>query len=433
MSQVVSPESQSTTRPHVAFVTMGCAKNEVDTEKMKSRLSDAGYRCDDDVSTADVIVVNTCSFIQDATEESLEMIFDMADLDCVASGNTKIVVAGCMPARYGSDLEEELTEASSFVPCARECDIVEVVDECLGLDRSALPDAGSIVEPEPSADDEVRTFAYVKISDGCDRWCSYCTIPLIRGRYHSFPYDSIRDDVSYHVRHGVKEIDLIAQDTGRWGTDFDDPSSLAELLSRLAEEFPETWFRVMYLQPEGVTDEVLNAMREHDNICSYLDIPLQHVNERILREMNRSGSRTRFEELVNHVRDLVPDVTLRTTLIAGFPGETEAMFQRGNCRARVAYLNGSDQLNMPPVELIQFVGDEVAHKAADLFTTSISELCFYADDADAVYQKLMEQGVECLSSPQEFDFRHDGFGRSRAFYFRDPDGIILEIMQPLDD
>ena len=119
------------------------------------------------------------------------------------------------------------------------------------------------------------------------------------------------------------------------------------------------------------------------------------------------------------------------TLMEG--GETEAMFQRGNCRARVAYLNGSDQLNMPPVELIQFVGDEVAHKAADLFTTSISELCFYADDADAVYQKLMEQGAECLSSPQEFDFRHDGFGRSRAFYFRDPDGIILEIMQPLDD
>ena len=152
MSQVVSPESQSTTRPHVAFVTMGCAKNEVDTEKMKSRLSDAGYHCDDDVSTADVIVVNTCSFIQDATEESLEMIFDMADLDCVASGNTKIVVAGCMPARYGFDLEEELTEASSFVPCARECDIVEVVDECLGLDRSALPDAGSIVEPGASAD-----------------------------------------------------------------------------------------------------------------------------------------------------------------------------------------------------------------------------------------------------------------------------------------
>lgn len=327
MSQVVSPAAQSTTRPHVAFVTMGCAKNEVDTEKMKSRLSDAGYLCDDDVSTADVIVVNTCSFIQDATEESLEMIFDMADLDCVASGNTKIVVAGCMPARYGSDLEEELTEASSFVPCARECDIVEVVDECLRLDRLALPDAGSIAEPEPSADGEVRTFAYVKISDGCDRWCSYCTIPLIRGRYHSFPYDSIRDDVSYHVRHGVKEIDLIAQDTGRWGTDFDDPSSLAELLCRLAEEFPETWFRVMYLQPEGVTDEVLNVMREHDNICSYLDIPLQHVNERILREMNRSGSRARFEELVNHVRDLVPDVTLRTTLIAGFPGETEEMFE----------------------------------------------------------------------------------------------------------
>ena len=213
-------ESQSTTRPHVAFVTMGCAKNEVDTEKMKSRLSDAGYHCDDDVSTADVIVVNTCSFIQDATEESLEMIFDMADLDCVASGNTKIVVAGCMPARYGSDLEEELTEASSFVPCARECDIVEVVDECLGARSIGAARCWKHRGTEPSADDESDVRPYVKISDGCDRWCSYCTIPLIRGRYHSFPYDSIRDDVSYHVRHGVKEIDLIAQDTGALGDGF---------------------------------------------------------------------------------------------------------------------------------------------------------------------------------------------------------------------
>ena len=210
-----------------------------------------GYLCDDDVSTADVIVVNTCSFIQDATEESLEMIFDMADLDCVASGNTKIVVAGCMPARYGSDLEEELTEASSFVPCARECDIVEVVDECLRLDRLALPDAGSIANRSRRQMARSWTFAYVKISDGCaDRWCSYCTIPLIRGRYHKLPYDE-------HTRRCVlpcsawREGDRPYRSGYRaLGDDFDDPSSLAELLCRLAEEFPETWFRVMYLQPK---------------------------------------------------------------------------------------------------------------------------------------------------------------------------------------
>lgn len=315
-------------RRKVAFVTMGCAKNEVDTADMKERLAVAGYDPSCEPHDADVIVVNTCSFIQSATEESLEAIFDAASLPRVEAGEARVVVAGCMPARYGDDLAEELTEAAAFVPCSKEDDIVAVIDACLGNERfdaadgAGAGDARSCDRSGASA----ATFAYVKISDGCDRWCSYCTIPLIRGRYHSFPLAGIVRDVERHAAAGVREIDLIAQDTGRWGQDFDEPSSLAELLDKLAVRFPDLWFRVMYLQPEGVTDELLGVMAAHDNICSYLDIPLQHVDETLLRAMNRRGSRKMFERLFDRILAAVPDITLRTTLIAGFPGETDEQF-----------------------------------------------------------------------------------------------------------
>ncbi|WP_165172550.1 30S ribosomal protein S12 methylthiotransferase RimO [Adlercreutzia sp. ZJ242] len=321
----------------VAFVTMGCAKNEVDTAAMSKRLAEAGYAITPDVEDADVIVVNTCSFIQSATEESLEAIFEAARLPRVAAGSAHVVVAGCMPARYGADLEEELTEAAAFVPCSREDDIVAVIGRCLGVEDDSVlvtPPRGGAGAGEPpagvapaSADAPAPPSVYVKISDGCDRWCSYCAIPLIRGRYHSFPAADIRASVAEHVAAGTREIVLIAQDTGRWGQDFDEPSTLARLMADLAEEFPSTWFRVMYLQPEGVTDELLAVMAGHDNICSYLDIPLQHVDEALLRAMNRRGSRAQFEALIERVRAAVPDVTLRTTLIAGFPGETDEQFE----------------------------------------------------------------------------------------------------------
>ena len=166
----------------------------------------------------------------------------------------------------------------------------------------------------------------MKSSDGCDRFCSYCTIPYIRGRYHSFPYEQVCQDVADRVAEGVREVVLIAQDTGRWGQDFDEPSSLGTLAGKLADEFPDTWFRIMYIQPEGITDELLATVAGHDNICNYFDIPLQHVQPHILKAMHRKGSREEYEQLMEHVRDMVPGVTLRTTLIAGFPGETEDDF-----------------------------------------------------------------------------------------------------------
>ena len=317
------PTDAAPAAPSVAFVTLGCAKNEVDTAHMRTRLLQAGFRMEDDPACADAVVVNTCSFIQSATEESLEAIFDVAGLPNVAAG-AALIVAGCMPARYGDDLAGELTEARAFVPCSREDDIAAVVADALGLDELPTPveDAAAVAAAQPAS-----VSAYVKISDGCDRFCTYCTIPYIRGRYRSFPLDDVRADVAAQVAAGVREIVLIAQDTGRWGADFDEPSSLAALVSTLAEEFPATWFRVMYIQPEGLTDELLDAVAAHDNVCDYFDIPLQHVDADILRAMNRTGSREEFLALVERVLAHVPGATLRTTLIAGFPGETEEQFE----------------------------------------------------------------------------------------------------------
>ncbi len=314
--------STAQTLASVAFVTMGCAKNEVDSEHMARRLVQSGYGISQDPETADVVIVNTCSFIQAATEESIEAILEVASFDSIANGNAKLVVAGCMPARYGSDLESEIPEASSFVACDRETDIVGVLDGMLGIER--LSGDGIAVSVTDVQDSCVS--AYVKISDGCDRFCAYCTIPFIRGRYHSFSQDEIFAEVETAVGRGAREIVLIAQDTGRWGSDLAPRSSLAQLMSALAEAWPDVWFRVMYIQPEGITDELIEVVKEHDNICSYFDIPFQHANERILKSMNRKGSGAQFLELLARIRDSIPTATLRTTLIAGYPGETDDDF-----------------------------------------------------------------------------------------------------------
>ena len=307
----------------IAFVTMGCAKNEVDSEHMAARLAAAGYDIIDDPEPADAVIVNTCSFIQEATEESIDAILEVAGYESVASGAAKLVVAGCMPSRYGSDLADELTEASGFVPCADEETIVTLMDGLFGIERQDRE--GLDIPGYQLARSGVS--AYVKISDGCDRFCSYCTIPYIRGRYHSFSQEHIACEVAGLVASGTREVVLIAQDTGRWGQDFEEPSTLASLIAHLADRFPQTWFRVMYVQPEGVTDELVEVVATHDNVCSYFDIPFQHSDAQVLKAMNRRGSGEEFLRLIDGIRERIPDVTLRTTLIAGFPGETDEQFE----------------------------------------------------------------------------------------------------------
>lgn len=312
--------SNSTIAAHI--ITMGCAKNEVDSAKMKANLLASGIQIVDDPNHADAIIVNTCSFLQSATEESLEMIFDMLGLKNVAEGESKVIVAGCMPARYGDDLKESLQEIQTFVPCSKEDDIAFIIKELFKEKaKGCYPNPSALNAPADSPS------AYVKISDGCDRFCSFCAIPFIRGRYHSFTFEDIYNDVQDNVSKGVKEIVLIAQDTGRWGEDLEGKPTLAWLMDSLAKEFPHVWFRVMYLEPEGITDELIDCINQNDNICSYLDIPLQHVDSDVLAAMNRHGSYDEFISLVQALREKIPGITLRTTLIAGFPGETQQQFE----------------------------------------------------------------------------------------------------------
>lgn len=302
----------------IAFLTLGCAKNEQDSAQMQQDLVRAGYEICSLDEPCDAIVVNTCAFIQPAIEESIDTILDVSSTEAVRSGSTKLVVSGCMPARFGADLEVELTEADRFVPCAEEDAIVEVMDGLLQHDSSLTQQSVSFTYA-PSE--------YVKISDGCSRHCSFCTIPLIRGPYHSFPFEQIKCDVEEKINGGAKEIVFIAQDSGIWGLDLAPRETLASLLDRIADAFPDTWFRVMYLQPAGLTDELVEVMAARPNVCSYLDIPLQHCDSDILSSMNRRGSRAEYEALVRRLRDRIPDITLRTTLIVGYPGETDEQFE----------------------------------------------------------------------------------------------------------
>lgn len=301
----------------IAFLTMGCAKNEADSAHMQQDLIRAGYNIVGLDEPSDCIVVNTCSFIQSATEESLEAIFEVAGFDSVKAGDTKLVVCGCLPSRYGEELDTELSEADRIVPCSKEDDIVQIMDGLFG--RSSEKDRYEIAFTYSPSE-------YVKISDGCNRFCSFCTIPYIRGRYHSFEYEDIRVEVEAMVDAGTKEIVLIAQDSGIWGLDLKPRRSLAWLLGNLAESYPSIWFRVMYLQPAGLTDELLDVVASHSNICNYFDIPLQHCDPKILESMNRQGSRQEYEEMVKRIRERIPSAAIRTTLIAGYPGETEEQF-----------------------------------------------------------------------------------------------------------
>ncbi len=279
---------------------------------MEALLIDAGYKIADTIDDCDVAIINTCSFIQSATEESIDAILDAINYE----RNVPVVVSGCMPSRFGDDLIDALPEVSEFVGCSDEGSIVSVIERLIG--KPDGKDKGHV--------EQNSTWEYVKISDGCDRFCSYCTIPFIRGRYKSFSEESILKDIQSAVARGAKEIILIGQDTGIWGHDLVPPSNLATLLKHVSEMFPETWFRVMYIQPEGITDELLEVIAGNDNVCNYLDIPIQHVSTRILKDMNRASSIVDYAALSNMIREKLAPVCLRTTVMVGFPKETEEEF-----------------------------------------------------------------------------------------------------------
>ena len=303
----------------ILYITIGCAKNEVDTDRMRALLTTAGFGEATDVEQADAVIVNTCSFLESATAESIETTLTLAEEIAQGVRSVPIVMCGCVPSRYADEgLADELPEIAAFVRHDEEDGIVEVMRSVLGLEGAPCAPCGVLRTVEGAS-------AFIKISDGCNRFCSFCAIPYIRGRYASRTLDELLGEARALLDGGVRELVLIGQDTGIWGSDFATPSSLAELLRAMdAVAAPYgAWIRVLYLQPEGMTDELIAAIRDLPSVLPYIDIPIQHCSERILKRMNRKGSPQQLRELFAHLRAEIPGMVLRSTAMAGFPGETD--------------------------------------------------------------------------------------------------------------
>ena len=302
------------------IVTLGCAKNEVDSDRMRALLLADGFEETAEALEADVAIVNTCSFLASATEESVEATLALAEERAEGVRACPIVMCGCVPSRYGDALAAELPEVAAFVRAEDEDGIVGVVRGVLGLDA----EKGDAPAPVTLRTVEGAS-AFVKISEGCDRFCTFCAIPYIRGRYHSRPADEVVAEVRSLMAGGVREVVLIGQDTGVWGSDLGEGETLAALLRRVAEAVRPYggWVRVLYLQPEGMTDELIATIRDVPEVLPYIDIPIQHCSARVLRAMGRSGSPEELRALFARLRAEIPGMVLRTTGMAGFPGETD--------------------------------------------------------------------------------------------------------------
>ena len=355
----------------VGMVSLGCAKNQVDGEVLMASLKNAGFLPVDDAALADIAIVNTCGFIESAKRESIEEILELAALK--KEGKIKkLVITGCLSERYQKEMHAELPEADAVLGIGANGDIAPLLTKMMEEntyvesfpDKARMPLCGDRELTTPSY------FAYVKIAEGCDNRCSYCAIPLIRGGYRSRTMESIEEECKGLVANGAKELVLIAQDTSRYGIDLYGEYSLAKLMARLCRIDGLRWLRVLYCYPDSITDELLDTMAREEKIVPYIDLPLQHASGPILKAMNRRGDRQSLTALMNKIRERVPGVVLRTTLITGFPGETEedftelaefvkdVKFQRLGC---FAY---SQEEGTPAAELPGQLDEEVkAHRA----------------------------------------------------------------------
>ena len=309
----------------ILFISLGCDKNLVDSEVMLGYLSDAGFEITNDESEADIAVVNTCSFIHDAKQESVNTILEMSDLK--EKGQLKVLlVCGCLAQRYADELKEELPQIDAILGTMALENIVDAVNDALkGKKETILPSIDtSLTEAKKRIVTTGGYYAYLKIAEGCDKCCTYCAIPSMRGKYRSFSMDYLVDQAKRLVEEvGVKELVLVAQETTIYGTDLYGHKALAELLHRLGQIEELKWIRLLYCYPEEIDEELLLAMKDEPKVCHYLDIPIQHASDEILKRMGRRTSNAQLREKIAMIRRILPDICLRTTLITGFPGESE--------------------------------------------------------------------------------------------------------------
>ncbi|CUX42273.1 30S ribosomal protein S12 methylthiotransferase RimO [Clostridium sp. C105KSO13] len=376
----------------ILFISLGCDKNLVDSEVMLGLLSSRGYEMTDEETEADIIVVNTCCFIRDAKEESIQNILEMAKYK--KAGHLKaLIVTGCMAQRYRQEVLDEIPEVDAILGTASYDKILDVIDEALkGHSTVTMEDVDAL--PDVSTKRLVTTgghFAYLKIAEGCDKHCTYCIIPKIRGNFRSVPMEQLLEEARSLAEQGVKELILVAQETTLYGKDIYGKKSLHLLLKELCKISSIRWIRVMYCYPEEITDELIQVMKEEEKICHYLDLPIQHASNKILKRMGRRTSKQELVDIIGKLRTEIPDICLRTTLITGFPGETKEQHE----------------------ELMEFV-DEMEFDRLGVFTYSPEEDTPAAEMPDQVQEELKEERQAELMELQQdiaFDKAENMIGR----------------------
>ena len=314
---------------NIFFVSLGCDKNLVDSEMMITSLRKNGFVLTDDIEDADVIVVNTCCFIGDAKEESINTLIEMGGYK---EGRCKLLVAaGCLAQRYHNEIKEDIPKVDLIVGTMGYEDLSEKINEALG-GKGVLESLKDIdYLPTPLTDRDSMSggyYAYLKIAEGCDKCCTYCVIPKVRGHYRSVPMDNLIAQAKHLVANGAKELILVAQETTLYGKDIYGEKSLPKLLEELSKIDELKWIRILYCYPEEITDELISAIKNLPKVCHYLDMPIQHGSDDVLRRMGRWTNREQIEKTVAKLREEIPDIALRTTLITGFPGETEDDFEQ---------------------------------------------------------------------------------------------------------
>ena len=315
----------------VYLVSLGCDKNRVDGEVMIGNLRNAGFTVVSDPSVAQVIIVNTCGFISDAVQESIDLVLELSSYK--NEGNCKgLIVVGCMSERYHVEIKESMPEIDAVLGVKEYDKIAKFVADLVGADLNKMTKNPNQADPflarlQARTDDVIPHIAYVKISEGCDNNCTYCTIPSIRGAYTSRTMENILEECRQLIVSGTKEIVLVAQDTALYGTDIYKEKKLPELLYKIAKLDNTIWIRLMYAYPEHITEELINAMAEIPQVCKYIDMPIQHSEDTVLKKMGRASSKHALTTLIQNMREKIKGIAIRTTLIVGFPGETEEDFK----------------------------------------------------------------------------------------------------------
>jgi len=372
----------------VALISLGCAKNLVNSEQMLCLLSDAGYRLTSDPAEADAVVVNTCGFIDAAKSEAIDTILEMANLRAACGNPRKIIVAGCLSQRYREEIKTELPEVDALVGVGSFAEIVAVVGETLAGQRperygdidAPVDEVGRCLTSGPG-------WAYIKIAEGCDNRCAYCAIPDIRGRFRSRPMENILAEARDLAASGVKELIVIAQDITRYGTDLYGERRLAALCRALSGIGGVEWIRLHYLYPDEIDDDLIDEIAANDRIVKYLDIPIQHIDSAILRRMHRRGTGEEIRALFRKLRERIPGLVLRTSLITGLPGEGEAEFEklcdwlREERIERVGVFPYSPEEGTPAAEMPDRCDAETAQRRAEQIMELQSRIMEENDEA----------------------------------------------------